>query len=97
MSLDTSFDIKNIICLYIYDLGEIINLYNLNKDHQDNIRITNLYDIKKKIRKLNQQITEQNKYKYVEKLYTFDNKQIKSVNNIKNTRVAHDGHKSPAC
>ena len=48
MSLDTSFDIKNIVCLYLYDLKDAINLYNLNKDHQENIMVTNLYDIPKK-------------------------------------------------
>ena len=43
-----SFDIKNIVCSYFYDQKDIVNLYNLNKDHQDNIIITNLYDIPEK-------------------------------------------------
>ena len=63
MSLDTSFDIKNIICSYFYNLNDTVNLYNLNKDHQDNIIIRNLYNIEKKyINRLNQQIIEQKKY-----------------------------------
>ena len=84
ISLDTSFDLKNIICLYFYDLKDIINLYNLDKDHQDNILITNLYDIPiKYLKKLNQQIIEQNKYKNVEKLRV-KNRNIKNLNHMKN-------------
>ena len=98
MLLDTSFDIKNLVCLYFYDLKDAINLYNLNKDHQDNIRIINLYDIELKyINRLSQQIIEQNKYKNVEKIDASDNKEIKNVNHVKNTQVARDGHKSSAC
>ena len=103
MSLDTSFDIKNIICLYIYDLKNITNLYNLNKDHQSNIIITNLYDILQKYRnRLNQQIIEQNKYKNVEKLNVNDNEKIENVNDnekienvnhMKETQVVYDGQK----
>ena len=85
MFLDTSFDIKNIICLYLYDLKDTINLYNLNKDHQDNVRITNLYNISEHIYKLNQKIIEQNKYRCVEKLYAFNNEKIKNVNHMKKT------------
>ena len=86
MSLDTSFDIKNIICLYFYDLKDTTNLYNLNKDHQGNIRIINLYDILQKNRnRLDQQIIEQNKYKNVEKLNIDDNEKIKNVNHMKKT------------
>ena len=48
MSLEASFDIKNIICLYLYDLKDTINLYSLSKDHQNNMIVTNLYDIPKK-------------------------------------------------
>ena len=84
MSLDASFDIKNVVCLYFYDLKDTINLYNLNKDHQHNIIITNLYDIELK-NKLNQQIIEQNKYKYVERLNAFDNEKIYNVNHMKET------------
>ena len=85
MLLETSFDIKNIICLHLYDLKDTINLYNLNKDHQDNVRITNLYDIAKHVYKLNQKIIEQNKYRCVEKLYAYDNEKIKNVNHMKKT------------
>ena len=78
MSLDTSFDLKNVICLYLYDLKDTINLYDLNKDHQENIIIKNLYDIPKKyINKLDQQIIEQNKYKYIERLNVRHNKKMK--------------------
>ena len=80
------YDIKNILCLYLYDLKDTINLYNLNKDHQDNIIITNLFDIELKYKnKLNQQIIEQNKYKHVKKVYAYNNKNIKNVNHMKNT------------
>ena len=86
MSLDASFDIKNIICIFLYDLNDTINLYNLNKDHQINIRIINLYDIPTKyIKRLNQQIIEQNKYRYVEKINACNNNQIKNVNHMKKT------------
>ena len=86
MSLEESFDIKNIICSYFYDLKDTINLYNLDKNHQDNIIIINLYDIELKYRhRLNQQIIEQNKYRYVTKLDVCDNRQIKNVNHMKNT------------
>ena len=88
MSLNIEFDIKNIICSYFYDLKDTINLYNLDKDHQNNIRITNLYDINSiYLYKLNQQIIEQNKYKYVEKLNAGDNKKIKNVNHMKETLI----------
>ena len=98
MLLDTSFDIKNIVCIFLYNLKDIINLYNINKDHQNNIIITNLYDIPIKYKnKLSQQIIEQNKYGYVEKLNASDNIKIKNVNHMKNTQVASDGHKSSAC
>ena len=85
MSLDTSFDIKNILCSYFYNLRDTINLYNLNKDHQDNIIIRNLYSVEYRIYKLNQKIIEQNKYKYVERLNVFGNEKIKNVNHMKNT------------
>ena len=85
------FDIKNTICLYFYDLKDVINLYNLNKNHQNNIIITNLFDIQQKyIQKLDQKIIEQNKYKYLEKLYASGNKKIKNVNHMKNTlKILH--------
>ena len=86
MSLDTSFDIKNIVCLYFYDLKDTINLYNLNKDHQDNIMITNLYDIETKYKnKLNQKIIKQHKYKYIKKLYIYNRGKIKNVSHLKKT------------
>ena len=92
MSLDTSFDIKNVMCLFFYDLRDTINLYNLNKDHQDNIIITNLYDIPYEyLTGLNQQIIEQNKYKYVKKLNAYDNKEIKNVNHMKNLKILDCG------
>ena len=91
MSFDTLFDIKNIICLYLYNLKDTINLHNLNKNHQENIRIINLYNISKKyLKKLSQQIIEQNKYKNVEKinlieLDTYTNTKIWNVNHMKNS------------
>ena len=96
MSFDTLFDIKNIICRFLYNLKDTINLYNLNKDHQENIIITNLYDISYEYKnKLSQQIIEQNKNKYVEKLYALDNKKIKNVNHIKNTlKILNCSHAS---
>ena len=85
-SLDTSFDIKNIICSYLYNLKDTINLYNLNKNHQENIIIKNLYHISLKYtNKLSQEIIEQNKYKYVEKLDATSNEKIKNVNHMKKT------------
>ena len=78
--------IKNIVCLYFYDLKDIINLYNLNKDHQDNIIITNLYEIETKYNnRLNQKIIKQNKYKYIKQLYFYNNKEIENVNHLKKT------------
>ena len=75
-----SFDIKNIICSFLYNLKDTINLYNLNKDHQNNIRIINLYDIPKKyINKLNQEIIEQYKYRYVEKLNIHENEKYYTI------------------
>ena len=85
-SLTKHFNVKNIICSFLYDLKDIINLYNLNKDHQNNIKITNLYDIPEKyLKKLDQQIIEQKKYKFVEKLNACNNKKIKNVNHMRYT------------
>ena len=85
MSLGASFDIKNIICLYFYDLRDIINLYNLDKDHQHNIIISLNNKESECIDRLNQQIIEQKKYRYVEKLCVYNNKKIKNMNHMKNT------------
>ena len=86
MLLDTSFDIKNIICSYFNDLRDAINLYNINKDHQENIMIKNLYDIPiKYLNRFNQQIIEQNKYRYVEKFGVIYNEKISNVNHMKKT------------
>ena len=41
--------ISKILFVSVYDLKDTINLYNLSKDHQNNIRITNLYIIPKNI------------------------------------------------
>ena len=51
-SFAEQFDIKNIIYSYLYDQKDVINLYNLNKNHQNNIKITNLYDIQEKYIKI---------------------------------------------
>ena len=94
MSLDVSFDIKNIIYSYFYDLKDAINLYNINKDHQDNIRITNLYDIPEiYLKKLDQKTIQQDKYRYVEKFNADNNDKIHNLNHMKNTQVDRGGQK----
>ena len=98
------FDIQNIICFYLYDLKDTINLYNLSKDHQNNVRITNLCDIPGKyLNRLTQKIIKQKKlpkswvFQNIEKLNVSSNEKINNVNHMKKTQVASDGHKSSAC
>lgn len=77
------FDIQNLICYYLYDLKDAINMYNLSKSHQDNIIIKNLCHIPDTyLRKLTQKIIEQKKFHRVEKLYAWDNKEITSVDHM---------------
>ena len=59
-------------------------MYNLNRDHQDNIIITNLYDIPY-IYKLSQEIIFQKKFHFVEKLDAWNNRNIQNINHIKET------------
>ena len=87
-SLTKHFNIKNIICSFLYDLKDVINLYNLNKDHQNNIKIINLYDIPEKyLKRLDQQIIEQHKFRFVEKLNLCNNENIKNVNHMKTLKI----------
>ena len=76
------FDIKNIICKYLFDLKDIINLYNLNRDHQDNIIITNLCDIPDIFLNKVQVALGQKKFNNVERLNVSYNNKITNINHM---------------
>ena len=79
-------EIQNKISKYMYNLIDVINIYDQSKNHQMEIKITNLYSInKKELKKLTQNIIEQQKFKNVEKLDAKNNEKIENVNHMKKT------------
>ena len=53
-------EIQNEIAQYMYNITDVINIYNQSKNHQVEIKIENLYKInKKELNKLTQNIIEQ--------------------------------------
>lgn len=79
-------ELQNIITLYLYNLKDVINMYNLSKKHQEYIYIVNLYNRNKNdLMKLSQKIIEQPKFKHIEKLNMDDNDKIYNLNHLKNT------------
>jgi len=79
-------EIQNEISKYMYKLIDVINIYNQSRNHQIEIRMTNLYSTnKRELEKLTQSVIEQDKFKNVEKLCAFGNEKIKNVNHMKET------------
>lgn len=69
MNCAIPYNIQNIISHYLYDLTDVINLYNLSKEHHNHIIIVDMYNRKKKqLKNLTQNILEQSKFKYLQKL-----------------------------
>lgn len=80
------FDIINIICEHLYDLKDVVNLYDLNTIFQKNIVIKNLYIIPSKyLSKINQKIIEQSKFKHIEQLCLCYNISVSDIGCLKNT------------
>lgn len=77
-------DIFNILCTLVDDFKILIYLYSLNKTSKNCINITNLYDLPYKyLKKLTQEIIEQEKFKFVVKLNASYNNNICNVNHLK--------------
>lgn len=84
--MDIPFDIKNMIIRYLFKITDIINMYNLNKDHQNNILITEVHDQENTI-KMSQQVIMQEKYKMLEKINLSYNIKIKNLDHLYKTLI----------
>ena len=71
-------DIHQLVSDFFPDLKDVINLYNLDRDHQNYIHINDLYNFSDKYYdKISQNLIQQNKFKFVKKLNV-----INSIDNI---------------
>lgn len=79
----SNLDIHQIISDYLYDLKDKINIYNLDRYHQNYIFIYDLLNINSKyIKKLTQSVIKQPKFQNIIKLNAKNNLNIFNVNHL---------------
>lgn len=86
-------DIANLIKNYMFKLEDAINICTMDKYFDNNMYITNLYDIDKNLLgKMTQVTIEKRRFKKVEKLYIYGNRKINNLNHLnKSLRVLNCG------
>lgn len=78
------FDLINITIEYMYNLKDVIHMYHLSKEYEDNIIISNLMILPfEQLFKLDQSIINQNKYHRIKKLYVSNNKKVVNISHLK--------------
>lgn len=78
-----SFDLQKIAFEYLFDLKDQMNMYHLTREHEMNLKITDLYDIPEKyLHKIDQNLIKQDKYRTLKRLNLAGNRKITDVNHL---------------
>lgn len=79
-------ELHNIIQNYVFDIKYKIYIYNLSKEHQNYIKIIDLYDVDNTLlKKITQEILIQPKFKYIQKLNIHNNFKVFDISHLSNT------------